>query len=319
MAKVVDFHHHVTPPEYIRVMSKHGIAGNTGVPFKKFNPSVNQFVMKKTNIDFAYLSISTPGVYLKDDSTSASVARIVNDYIGEMVKTYPGKYGGLGALPFPAVKESLKEIEYIFDVLKLPGICVLSDVQGTYFGEPGFDELFQELNRRKALVFIHPEDLFEHKGIYLGLTHVLERSLCTTRSAYNLLLNGYLEKYPDIKFILSHGGGAVPVMADKIVSEYFSMRNIIPEPEQYVRVIGFLRNLFFDTAQRGYEVLNGLKAFCGSGHIVFGSDLPYIPPFEIRMNHKEIAAYSGFSDQEKTHLYAGNRLSENLKSTGSQL
>ncbi len=315
MARIIDFHHHVTPPEYIRIMEEYGITGNTGVRFKKFTPAADQLIMKKTNIDFAYLSISTPGVYLKDDRTSAALARTVNDYIGEMVKTYPAKYGGFGALPFPAVQESLEEIEYIFDVLKLSGICVLSDVRGTYFGEPGFDELFQELNRRKALVFIHPEDMFFHKGLYLGLTHVFERSLSTTRSVYNLLLNGYLEKYPDINFILSHGGGALPVMADKIAAEYFRMRNIAPGPEQYNDKIGLLKNLYFDTAQRGYEILNALNAFCGSGHIVFGSDLPYIPPFEIRMNHKEIAAYGDFTHQEKSNLYSGNLISASLQET----
>jgi predicted TIM-barrel fold metal-dependent hydrolase len=306
--KTIDYHHHVFPPEYVVEMKKLGIQGNTAVKFPAFDAARNLKLMDRVKIDKAMLSISTPGVYVKDDRTAAKLARLCNDYIKATVEENPGRYGGLGVLPYPALKESLEEMEYIFDTLHLDGIGVLTNANGTYFGEAGYDELFGELNRRKALVFIHPEDLLIHEGAYTIITLYFERCLSTVRSAYNLLLNGYLEKYPDIRFILSHGGGGLPVMARRIVRESLRKANQPDNRDLAGEKMALLKNLYYDTGQKGIAMFNSLNEFCGSDHIVFGSDIPFQPGLEVAMIQKELSAYEGFSAEEKAKIRAGSGL-----------
>ena len=312
MSKTIDFHHHVTPPEYVAEMAKLGIVGNTGIKFPEFDARKNLKLMDRTKIDKAMLSISTPGVYVKNDQLSAKLARLCNDFIKSTVEEHSDRYGGLGTIPYPALEESLKETEYIFDTLKMDGIGILTNANGKYFGEPGYDELFQELNRRNAIVFIHPEDLLIHEGAYMIVTVLFERCLSTVRSAYNLLLNGYLEKYPNIRFILPHGGGGLPVMARRIVQEYLREENLPDNEDLFREKLSLLQNLYFDTAQKGIAILNSLNEFCGSGHIVFGSDIPQTPPQEVGMIHKELSAYEGFSLEEKEKIRVGSALKGNL-------
>lgn len=308
MSKVVDFHHHVTPPEYVKYLAELGVEGNTGVKFKKFDPKKTIKSMNKMKIDKAFLSMSTPGVYFKDDKTSAHIARMCNDYTASVIAQFPLKFGGLAALPYPAKKESLEELVYAMDTLKMDGVGVLSNVAGKYFGEAGYDDLFAELNKRKAVVFIHPEDLVKHKGVHVGVTLTFERVVDTSRVAYNLLFNGYLEKYGDIKFILSHGGGLVPAWASRIAEEAVKREIGKSDDALFQKKMALLKGLYFDTAQRGPEILNGLKAFCGSSQVVFGSDWPYQPPFEIIRGQKELNSYEGFDNRQKDSVFNGSNL-----------
>jgi predicted TIM-barrel fold metal-dependent hydrolase len=307
-SKTIDYHHHVVPPEYVVEMNKLGIVGNTAIKFPAFDAARNLKLMDRVKIDKAMLSISTPGVYVKDDQTSALLARLCNDFIKSTVEENPDRYGGLGVLPYPAFEESLKETEYIFDTLRLDGIGVLTNAGARYFGEAGYDELFQELNRRNALVFIHPEDLLIHEGAHVIVTLYFERCLSTVRSAYNLLFNGYLEKYPNIRFILSHGGGGLPVMGRRIVREYLRKVNQPDNEDLFREKMSLLQNLYYDTAQKGIAMFNSLNEFCGSDHIVFGSDTPFQPGFEVGMIQKELSAYEGFSPKEKERIREGSGL-----------
>ena len=140
------------------------------------------------------------------------------------------------------------------------------------------------------------------------VTLYFERCLSTVRSAYNLLLNGYLEKYPNIRFILSHGGGGLPVMARRIVQEYLHKVNQPDNKDLFREKMSLLQNLYYDTAQKGIAIFNSLRDFCGSDHIVFGSDIPFQPAFEVGMIQKELSAYEGFSLEEKEKIRAGSGL-----------
>jgi 6-methylsalicylate decarboxylase len=311
MSTVLDFHHHVTPPEYVKQMEKHGVTGNTGVKFKKFDPGKNLKIMSKAKIDKAFLSISTPGVYVKNDKVSAHVARISNEYIAAMKRDHPNRYGGFAALPYPGREESLKELEYAYETLNLDGVALMSNVQGTYLGEAGYDELFSELNKRKAIVFIHPNDILIDKGPYIGITGTLEWVIDTTRAAYNLYLNGYLEKYKEIRYVLSHGGGALPVLASKIVKKSLRKESTTISDKTVEDNMNLLRRFYFDTAQRGNEILSGLHAFCGGDQVVFGSDMPYQPPFEILAGQKELKAFNGFNNHQKENIFSGINLGLN--------
>jgi len=305
MAKVVDFHHHAYSPEYIAEMKKHGIEESLGFKIPPFHPEKNMKVMDKLGIDKANLSLSAPGVYVKDDKTAAKIARIVNRGLKVYKDAYPERYGAMAALPFPAKNESVAELECALDELGFDGVGVLTSADGHYFGEKGHDDLFREMDKRHAVVFVHPEDVRLPKGIYLGIGPFFERVLETTRAAYNLLINGYMERYPNIRYIFSHGGGGIPVMARRIVAESFRAEGVQPDDERFETRLNALRRNFFDTAQRGDSILSGLKAFCGNGQIVFGSDYPYPKLFEIAMGLKELKSSGNFSETELSQTTSG--------------
>jgi predicted TIM-barrel fold metal-dependent hydrolase len=305
MKRVVDYHQHTTPTEYVSQMKELGVEGNTGIKFKKFDPKTNLALMDKLGIKRAILSISTPGVYVKDDQTSARIARIVNDSIKEAVDAFPERYGGFGALPYPAHEESLRELEYVLDVLHLDGVVLLTNVGERYFGEPGYDELFAELNRRKTLVFVHPDDLEIHQGLYMPVTPYFERLLSTVRTGYNLLINDYLDRFPDIDYLFSHGGGGLPVMARRIVDEYIRTHDLPADATLVEEKLSLFRLCFYDVSQKGESLLQSLKVFCGSERVVFGTDLPYQPPVETGMIRKGLDSSKAFSAEEKKQIYAG--------------
>lgn len=306
---VVDYHHHAIPPEYVREVGKMGVTGNTGISFPDWDPLKNIKKMDRVGIDKAMLSISTPGVHFGDDALAGLLSRICNDYIAGCREKYPERYGALGILPYPDIEGSLKEMEYIYDVLKMDGLGLLSNTaSGIYFGAPGFDELFQELNRRNALVFIHPEDFVIHKGRYMPVTIMYDRCLSTARSGAALFMNDYLEKYPDIRFVLAHGGGGLAVMARKLVREYFAVRGIAADAALTEEKMNLIRGMYYDTAQRGPTVYSGLKALCGAGHVVFGSDMPYNSAIQLKPAQKAFADFEGFTDAEKERIHAGSGL-----------
>lgn len=313
MARIVDFHYHATPVEYIAEMKKHGIEGNAGFKFRPFYPEKNLKVMKKMGIDKAYLSLSIPGVYVHDDRTAAKITRIVNRNLKRYKEAYPERYGAMAALPFPAKNESVAELKYALDELGFDGVCVLTSANGHYFGEPGHDDLFEEMNKRHAVVFVHPEDTRVEEGVYLSVPPFFERVLETTRCAYNLLINGYMERYPDIRYIFSHGGGGIPMMARRIVTESFHAEGVQPDEKRFEERLNVLRRNFFDTAQRGSSILNGLNAFCGSDQIVVGSDYPYTVTFEFARGMKELQAADIFSDDQKSRITSGHHVAQRLR------
>ncbi len=310
MGRIVDFHYHATPPEYVAEMKKHGIEGNAGIKFKSFDPVKNLKVMDKLGIDKANLSNSLPGVYVNDDKTAAGIARIYNRYLKECKDAYPDRYGALASVPYPAKNESAAEVEYALDELGFDGICVMTSADGHYFGEKGHDDFFREMNKRNAVVFVHPEDTRFEKGVHLSVGPFFERVLETTRCAYNLLINGYMERYPNIRYIFSHGGGGVPVMARRIVNESFRSEGKQPNPDAFEARLNLLRRNFFDTAQRGSSIMNGLKSFCGAEQIVFGSDYPYALSFEVSMGIKELKSTENFNDSERIQIMAGQNVME---------
>lgn len=305
MIQVVDFHHHAYSPDYVAEMKKHGIEESLGFKIPQFHPEKNLKMMDKLGIDKANLSLSAPGVYVKDHKTTAKIARIFNQGLKSYKDAYPERYGAMAALPFPAKNESVAELEYALDELEFDGVGVLTSANGHYFGEKGHDDLFREMDNRHAVVFVHPEDVRLSREIYLGMGPFFERVLETTRAAYNLLINGYMERYPNIRYIFSHGGGGIPVMARRIVTESFRAEGVRPDDKRFEERLNILRRNFFDTAQRGDSVLSSLKAFCGNEQIVFGSDYPYPKPFEIAMGLKELKSSDNFSETELSQTTSG--------------
>ena len=184
-----------------------------------WDPSTHVEVLDRLAIATAYLSISSPGVHFGDDAAARTSPAIVNEAGRRAVADHPGRFGLLAALPLPDVEGALAEIAFAFDQLHADGVAVLTNVGGTYLGDPALEPVFDELDRRHARVLIHPTSpaCWEHTS--LGRPRpMVEFLFDTTRAVTNLVLNGTIARHPNITFIVPHAGAALPVIVDRITA-----------------------------------------------------------------------------------------------------
>jgi predicted TIM-barrel fold metal-dependent hydrolase len=268
----IDTHQHIVPPEYGRWISSRGLAPSTpdGGGLPKWEVKSTSEFMDEIRISTGILSVSTPGVHLGDNAEARSMARNVNEFTADVVRMHPDRFGFFATLTLPDVDGAIAEAVYAFDTLNADGVVLLGDVRGTYFGDPSWDPLMEQLNRRKAIVFIHPTDPPGPKvpGIPpYGVDFLLD----TTRAAINYAKNGCLERYPDLKVILSHAGGFIPYAAARIA-------HIVAADGSDEAGIARLRRFYFDTAlSTSPYALPCLLAFADPTHITYGSDWPFAP------------------------------------------
>ena len=197
-----------------------------------------------------------------------SFARECNDFGAKLMSDYPGRFGMFVTLPLPDVDGALKEIEYGLDTLKADGVCFMTDYQGKYLGDPAFTPIMEELNRRKAIAYTHPFRAECCQNILPnGWGMGIELSNDTTRTIASLLFSGAVAKFPDIRFIWSHGGGSVPSMIGRLGGASKALPNgVMPE----------LQKFYYDTAQfYTAPALAGLTRMVPNSHIFFGTDYPF--------------------------------------------
>ncbi len=176
--------------------------------------------MDKAGVATAMLSVMQPGVWFGDDEQGRSLARRCNDYAAQLVKDHPGKFGMFATIPLPDTEGSLKEIEYGLDVLKAGGIALMTSYYDKYLGDPAFLPVFEELNRRKAVVYVHPNTPDCCKALVKGMpVGTIEYATDTTRTISSLIFGeaGTAFKCPDIRFIWSHSGGTLPFLTGRLI------------------------------------------------------------------------------------------------------
>jgi predicted TIM-barrel fold metal-dependent hydrolase len=158
----IDVHHHIFPKEYVNALKEAGVDKTFGHKFPKWTVDTSFKRMKENGIKIAMLSISTPGVYFKDnefpEGFSENLARLTNEIIADAKNKYPESFGGFATIPMLNEQAALEELNYALDVLHLNGVCLLTNYQGKYLGDDSFEPFFKELNRRKAVVYINPTD-----------------------------------------------------------------------------------------------------------------------------------------------------------------
>ena len=233
-------------------------------------------VMDDDAIDVAVTSISTPGVHVGDDARARYLARRCNELAATMTQKRPDRFGGFAALPLPDVDGALNELAYALDVLKLDGVVLFSNANGVYLGDKRFEPVFEELERRKAVVFVHPTaspDLAAHQ---LGIPDsLIDFTADTTRAVAQMIYSNRFARTPNIKYIFSHAGGVIPYLAGRfaIVDEM----NVVPDGEIRGTAAATLRRLYYDTALSfSPPVLNMLRDVVGLTQVVFGTDNPYL-------------------------------------------
>ena len=185
--------------------------------FRNGAPTHSLSVMETEGIATSVLSFTSPGIWFGDIDQTKALARQCNEFLSRLAADHPGRFGGFAFLPLPDIDAALSETAYALDELKLDGITLLTSVDDKYIGHPYFEPLYAELNRRRAVVFIHPcyPPGTEADGWDIPRM-LIDYPFETTRVAINLIFQGVMARYPDIRFILSHSGGTLPFLAHRV-------------------------------------------------------------------------------------------------------
>ncbi len=272
---LIDTHQHPIPEYYKKALETVGIHGSGENPWADWSVSAQLELMDRTGIAAAINSIASPGVYFGEIDFAVRLARECNEDSARMVADYPDRFGAFAILPLPDVGAALREVEYALDTLKLEGACLLTHVGDRHLGQPEEDELYAELNRRNAVVFVHPlRNRAKNMPVYNYPSGMTELVLDTTRAIHNLLWNGTFGKFPNIRWIMPHGGGTVPFLVYRMGA--MNHRPRVAEHLTEGTVAGTLRRLYYDVAEICAPApLKCLMETTEPSHIVFGSDFPF--------------------------------------------
>ncbi|MBF2756471.1 MULTISPECIES: amidohydrolase family protein [Staphylococcus] len=235
--EIIDIHHHIIPNVYRDALRKIGVTTAGGFPIRKWEPEDSIQMMDELNIDVGYTSISEPATIPFNRKKAAKVARQVNEYQAQLKKKYPDRFKSFALVPMPHVKETIKEIEYALDVLKLDGVGLFSNYGNAYLGNDVFEKVMVVLNEHHAKVFIHPSANAEdfQPPQYVVADFIQEFTFNTTRAATNLIFSGTVERYPNIKFILAHAGGTLPYIQWRINNTLETQKYIIQDPKNRLK------------------------------------------------------------------------------------
>ena len=287
-ARRLDLHHHFGSPRWIKKLAEVKRAG--WQQFQDYSPAKDLEAMDKAGVATAFASCTEPGVWFGDDflverTDAIAFAREMNEYGARLVSDYKGRFGLFAVLPLPDIDASLREIAYAFDTLKADGVGLLTSYGNHYLGEPMFQPVLEELNRRGAVLYSHPTDGPCCHGFANASPSTMEWFTDTARAILSVIQEGpgaadsrapsAATRYPNIKFIWSHGGGSLIGVAHRVVGTV-SAADLAKAPAPTSRLYQ-VRRFYYDTAAvPNPVVMSGLtKLLGGSSQIVFGSDYPY--------------------------------------------
>ncbi|HEY1710154.1 MAG TPA: amidohydrolase family protein [Rhizomicrobium sp.] len=282
----IDVHAHFLPECYLHALRKAGLKTlDGGFPIPAWSEEAALEMMSRQNIATAMISLSSPSTHFLPVEEKPPLVRAVNEAGAALMRAHPGKFGFFATLPLPDVDSALKEIAYALDTLGVDGVILETNIVGEYLGSPRFAPVFAELNRRKAVVFLHPTSPACFEALALGRpAPLLEFPLDTTRTIVDLLYSRTLQTNPGIKVIVPHGGAALPALAARIAA--FSMLPFIePRPASEQEVFETLERLYYDVALSTHPIpLAALRLLAPVTQILFGSDWPFTPEFVVSRN-----------------------------------
>ncbi len=312
---MIDTHHHFYPPAYQKMWLDWEDARRIPHFANQVGWTRQKAVedLDKSGIATGMLSIaSTPGIWFGLEAAFAQrMVRICNDYGAEMVRDHRGRFGLFATLSMLDIDATLREIEYAFDTLNADGVGLQTSYGDKWLGHEVYGPVFEELNRRKAVVYVHP--LVANCCGNLGVgafPAVIEVPHDTTRAVTSLLLGGTLARLRDIKWLFSHAGGTIPMLAGRIAAFYdraSSANSFAPEG-----ILAEIRKLHFDTANAtSAPAMAALMKLVPPSQMTFGSDYPYFPLSQI-----ETLRQMGLPGDDLRAIESGNatRLIPSLKS-----
>jgi predicted TIM-barrel fold metal-dependent hydrolase len=269
----IDVHHHIVPPGWLAAMD---MIGRSDFPLKSWSIQKTIEDMDKGGVATAMTSPTTPQVTPLGKEAAVRIARESNEWAKKLEADHKGRFGTWAMLPLPHVDEALKEIAYAFDTLKVDGIGMMTSYGDKWLGDARFAPVWEELNRRKATVYTHPTSPNCCANLVPGVPdYMMEFGTDTARSIASLILSGTSQKYPDINWIWSHGGGALTAFAERFLVQVV---NTPPYKGKISRetMEHELKRFYYDTAAiSGVVTLEALSKLVSVNQIVYGTDFPY--------------------------------------------
>ncbi len=266
----IDVHHHFAPPAWVTDVRGRPLLNPANTTWR---PEHSIEDMDQGGVAASVISITNPGLWFGDGAQTRRLARACNEYGAELVQAHPTRFGLFAAVPLPDVDASLEEIAYAYDTLGVDGIGLFTSYNDVWLGDSAFRPVMEELDRRRAVVTVHPTAADCCRNLpYAPAAHPsrLEYGTDTTRAIMGIAFSGDAVRFPNIRFIWSHAGGTVPFLAGRIENAAANARDELPD--------GFtseLRKFYYDTAgaaNRGAMV--SLLELVATTRIVFGTDFP---------------------------------------------
>lgn len=265
----IDVHHHIAPPDYL-AQGGPGVGG----PLKTWSLAKSLEDLEQAGVATAIVSVTQLSKHIADSAQLRRLARSCNDYAAKLVADHRGRFGMFTALPMPDIEGSLREIEYGLDVLKADGVGIYTCYHDKWLGDPAFDPVFTELNRRKAVIYVHPSIPDCCLNLVPGVNDAaIEFGTDTTRAITRMVFSGASQRFPDIRMIWSHAGGTMPYLIERFVR--------MAQMRDYAKLLpqGFMpeaQRFFYDTAQvANHPTLTCAREVVPDTHFVFGTDFPY--------------------------------------------
>jgi len=270
----IDVHHHPSPPSYIAARDTRN---RFATPQLEWTVAKSLEDMEKGAVATSILSLPhPPSIWPDDIQEGRRLAREWNEYMTRMARDYPGRFGVFATLPILDIEGSLREIDYALDTLKADGINLMTNIGDKWLGDAHYAPAFEELERRRAVVYTHPLAPDCCRNILAEVNDaIIEYGTDTTRAIAKLLFSGSATRYPGIRFIFSHAGGTMPFLAERFLRAHMgnagNLKAKVPKG-----VLHELQKLHYDTAQASNPFAMGaLTKLVPVSQILFGTDFPY--------------------------------------------
>ena len=288
---IIDFHNHFYPPEYVEAVKKG--PSRIKVTFDKDNNPLLHYpgdynilvpehrdiglreeAVKDAGVDMQILTFTTPGTQIETPARSVELAQKVNDSFAEIMTEHRGRFTALATLPMNDPSASVVELDRAFKELGFNGVMVYSNINGIALSDQCFWPLYEKANELDAVFYIHPnfpvgvEAMTEY-----WLMPLVGFTFDTTLAASKLVFSGVVEKFPRIKWVLAHLGGAIPYLAERLDRGFYAFKecreHISRPPSEY------LKDFYYDSVNFDVKALQLAVDFAGADHILAGSDYPH--------------------------------------------
>jgi len=320
LVRVIDFHNHFYPPSYLEAVTRgpgavevtEDAEGNPVLHYPgDYNIAVRghrdigyrQEVIEEEGVDLQVLTLTTPGTHVEDPARAAALARLVNDTFHNVIRARPHRFTALATLPLNDVPASVAELERAVRQLGLPGAMLFSNVNGTALADEAFWPLYQKANELGAVLHIHPTSPVGVEAMKdYWLMPLVGFLMDTTLAAAHLVFAGVPERFPRVSWVLSHLGGAIPYLAERLDRGYEAFAEcrtrISLRPSEY------LKRFYYDTVNFDHAALRLAVAFAGVDHVLAGSDYPH----QIGSIEQMLASIHGLDlpDSDTAKILGGN-------------
>ena len=308
----IDVHTHGVSDEAMTAIAGRGFRPTGGYRISvRWTPEAALAYMDRQEITAQVMSLPMSFAGADDDPDFGTrLARLINEGHAELIAKHPGRFGAFATLPADGPEAALAEVTYALDELGLDGVVLTSNVLGRYFGDPSLEPVLAELARREVPVFVHPEDCPHIDVLGFGRpSSIVEFPFDTARTITNALYTGVFQRYPGLRLILAHCGGALPTLGWRIGEHTVMGRGPEDADIDPAHVAEVLRGLYYETALAGSRnsLLPTLEV-TSADHILFGTDWPAAPEPTVVRNIENLTGFDGFTADELRQVECENAL-----------